>query len=111
VQETPTSWRNGLISAPRKRQFSVPQYQLQNFGKERFPTSMQFLKELFLSITCVDIDSAIGKKAGDILHSFRKSHAIEFADALIAASALLNEAVLWTKNRKHYPMKAMRFFA
>jgi predicted nucleic acid-binding protein len=31
-------------------------------------------------------------------------------DALIAASAVHNEAALWTRNRKHFPMKELEFF-
>jgi predicted nucleic acid-binding protein len=29
---------------------------------------------------------------------------------LIAAAAVLNRADLWTRNRKHYPMKELMFF-
>jgi predicted nucleic acid-binding protein len=29
---------------------------------------------------------------------------------LIAAAAVLNRASLWTRNRKHYPMKALTFY-
>jgi predicted nucleic acid-binding protein len=32
------------------------------------------------------------------------------ADALIAAGAVGNGAQLWTRNRKHYPMKEVAFF-
>ncbi len=35
----------------------------------------------------------------------------EVADALIAACAVTNSAELWTRNRKHYPMKEISFFA
>jgi len=30
-------------------------------------------------------------------------------DALIAATASVQGADLWTRNRKHYPMKGLRF--
>jgi hypothetical protein len=35
---------------------------------------------------------------------------VELGDALIAAGAVLNNAALWTRNRKHYPMKELAFF-
>ena len=35
---------------------------------------------------------------------------METADALIAAGAVANSAELWTRNRKHYPMKEITFF-
>jgi len=44
------------------------------------------------------------------LRRYRKSHAIELGDALIAASAVARNATLWTRNRKHYPMKELSFF-
>jgi predicted nucleic acid-binding protein len=31
-------------------------------------------------------------------------------DALIAASAVTSGAMLWTRNRKHCPMKELAFF-
>jgi predicted nucleic acid-binding protein len=51
-----------------------------------------------------------GRQAGDYLKRYRKSHAVELGDALIAAGAVLNNAALWTRNRKHYPMKELAFF-
>jgi predicted nucleic acid-binding protein len=41
---------------------------------------------------------------------YRKSHAVELGDALIAAASVLNRASLWTRNMKHYPMKELTFF-
>jgi predicted nucleic acid-binding protein len=32
------------------------------------------------------------------------------SDSLIAATAVLNGAELWTRNRKHYPMKESTFY-
>jgi predicted nucleic acid-binding protein len=61
-------------------------------------------------LKCVPIDEAIGRQAGDYLKHYRKSHAVELGDALIAAAAVLNHAALWTRNRKHYPMKDLNFF-
>jgi len=42
--------------------------------------------------------------AGEYLRRYNKSHNLKIADALIAASAVQNQADLWTRNRKHYPM-------
>jgi predicted nucleic acid-binding protein len=41
---------------------------------------------------------------------FRKSHASNWGDALIASAALLNRTELWTRNRKHYPMTEVSFY-
>jgi len=68
------------------------------------------LTNLFRALKCVSIDEATGRQAGDYLRRYRKSHAVELGDALIAACAVLNGAALWTRNRKHYPMKDLAFF-
>jgi len=35
---------------------------------------------------------------------------VELGDALIAATASLHNLALWTRNRRHYPMKDVFFF-
>jgi predicted nucleic acid-binding protein len=74
------------------------------------PPEHDAIANLFLALTCVPIDAATGQRAGDYLRRYRKSHAVELGDALIAAAAVLNGASLWTRNRKHYPMKELAFF-
>jgi len=68
------------------------------------------VEALFAHMTCVPIDAEIGRKAGDYLRRFRPSHGLEIADALIAATAVLHTVPLWTRNKRHYPMKELRFF-
>ncbi len=68
------------------------------------------LKNLFQSLMCVPVDSETGRRAGDYLRQYRKSHGVQLADALIAATAVLNGAALWTRNRKHYPMKELTLY-
>ena len=50
------------------------------------------------------IDEVIGRQAAEYLRAYRRSHRIDFGDALIAATALVNGAELFTRNVKHYPM-------
>jgi predicted nucleic acid-binding protein len=52
----------------------------------------------------LQIDEAIGRQAAAYLRMFRRSHRIDFGDALIAATAFLRGAELFTRNVKHYPM-------
>ena len=70
----------------------------------------QALRNLFLALTCAPIDEEAGRRAGLYLRQYRQSHAVEVADALIAAGAVENGAELWTRNRKHYPMTEIVFF-
>lgn len=62
--------------------------------------------------TCgeVVLDSHAGRAAGDYLARFRRSHSLELPDALVAAAASTSALHLWTLNRKHFPMRDVRFF-
>ncbi|HTS49320.1 MAG TPA: type II toxin-antitoxin system VapC family toxin [Bryobacteraceae bacterium] len=74
------------------------------------PPEYTALDALFDSLLCVPIDAALGRRAGEYLRRYRRSHAVELGDALIAASAVEREARLWTRNRKHYPMPELAFY-
>jgi len=74
------------------------------------PNEYRVLDALFGALTCVPIGPEIGRRAGDYLRQFAKSHHVELGDALIAATASIHDLALWTRNRKHYPMKDCRFF-
>jgi predicted nucleic acid-binding protein len=68
------------------------------------------LTNLFRALTCVPIEEQTGHLAGAYLRRYRRSHSVEVADALIAASAVASGAELWTRNHKHFPMKEISFF-
>ncbi len=74
------------------------------------PKEHDALNHLFRALTCTPIDEETGRQAGLYLQQYRRSHGVEIADALIAANAIANRAQLWTRNRKHYPMKEVVFF-
>jgi predicted nucleic acid-binding protein len=73
-------------------------------------TEYDSLVALFDALVCAPADAAIGRRAGEYLRRYRKSHRVELGDALIAATAVTSGALLWTRNRKHYPMKELSFF-
>ena len=74
------------------------------------PSEHETLTALFGSLICAPIDAEMGRQAGDYLRQYGKSHSVELGDALIASAAWLNSAALWTRNRKHYPMKGLSFY-
>ena len=74
------------------------------------PSEQSVLEALFRAILCVPIGYEIGHRAGQYLARFSKSHSLELGDALIAATASIHGAALWTRNRKHYPMKGISFY-
>jgi predicted nucleic acid-binding protein len=52
----------------------------------------------------VAIDAMTGRRAGIYLSRYARSHGVEIADALIAATASTAGLHLWTLNLRHYPM-------
>lgn len=73
------------------------------------PSEHEALARLFGALLCVPADNETGRLAGDYLRMYRKSHGVELGDAMIAAAAAQHSAVLWTRNRKHYPMRGLKF--
>ena len=69
------------------------------------------LAALFHELRCAPADHETGFKAGAYLRQYNKSHGVELGDALIASAAWQNSAALWTRNRKHYPMKDISFLS
>ena len=74
------------------------------------PHEQQSLKDLLAALTCIPIDAEIGRLAGDYLRQYVKSHHVELGDALIAATVVIHKVELWTRNRRHYPMKNIAFY-
>lgn len=74
------------------------------------PSEQDLLNSLFQALACISIDHETAQQAGDYLRRYRKSHSVGLGDALIAAAAVRNQAALWTRNRKHYPMKDVIFY-
>lgn len=74
------------------------------------PHEHKLLSGLFHALVCAIIDEKIGERAGAYLREYHRSHNVELGDALIAASAVQNEAALWTHNQKHFPMKEVEFY-
>ena len=79
-------------------------------GKTCRARSTFCLVHLFRTLTCVPADAQTGHRAGEYMNRYRKSNALDLGDALIAAAAVLNGAALWTRNRRHYPMKDLSFY-
>ena len=74
------------------------------------PHEHESLNQLLAAMTCIPIDAEIGQRAGAYLRQYTKSHNVELADALIAATASIHNVELWTRNRRHYPMKDIAFY-
>ena len=66
--------------------------------------------KFFHGIPTVLLTQEIGRKAGDYLRVYSKSHGVKMADALIAATAYVEHLPLFTLNKKHYPMENIEFY-
>lgn len=69
------------------------------------------LLELFLSgFDKIEVTDTIAGTAGKYLNQYRKSHGINMADAIIAATAQHAGSKLYTINIKHYPMEEIEVY-
>jgi predicted nucleic acid-binding protein len=75
------------------------------------PEEQDAVAGLFSALPCMVIDARMGRRAGDYLKQFHKSHGVTLGDALLAATATCHGLHLWTRNRKHYPMEDLHFFS
>ena len=99
-----------LIEVSRGRNAEIVSQWLDLSKARARPKEHNALDNLFRALACAPIDAEVGHQAGIYLRQYRPSHGVEVADALIAASAVANDADLWTRNRGHYPMKDVSFF-
>jgi predicted nucleic acid-binding protein len=74
------------------------------------PSEYPKLEALFDALVCVPANASVGRRAGEYLRRYRKSHSVELGDALIAAATVASGGQLWTRNRKHYPMPELTFY-
>ena len=67
-------------------------------SKEELKTLDQFLNRFEV----LSIDERIAEKAMELLRTYRLSHGLLIADSLIAATALIHQFPLLSKNQKDY---------
>jgi len=64
----------------------------------------QILDRFLLALTVLPATEEIGRLAGKFRRDYGQSHGTGLADALIAATAVVNGSSLATFNRRHFPM-------
>lgn len=74
------------------------------------PSEQSGLEMRLQEMTCASLDCEVGRRSGEYLRRFHGSHSLEIADALIAATASVHGMQLWTRNRKHFPMKDLSIY-
>jgi predicted nucleic acid-binding protein len=74
------------------------------------PQEHAAISRFFRPLTCASIDYKIGHLAGEFLRQYGESHGVELTDALMAATAVQNQAALWTQNRNRHPMAELTLY-
>jgi predicted nucleic acid-binding protein len=64
----------------------------------------EIVERLISELKIANVDSIIARLAGSYRMNFFKSHSLTIPDAIIAATAKITNAILVTKNLKHFPM-------
>jgi len=74
------------------------------------PDEHSAITRFFRTLTCASIDYQVGHLAGELYRQYNKSHGVAISDTLMAATAIQNQAALWTRNRSHYPMAELTLY-
>jgi predicted nucleic acid-binding protein len=74
------------------------------------PSEHAAVSRFFRPLTCAAVDYKVGHLAGELFRQYTKSHSVEITDAIMAATAIQNQAALWTLNRKRYPMAELTLY-
>ena len=68
------------------------------------PGEESSIRALFASLTRLDVNGEVARKAGEYRAQYLRSQGLALPDALIAATAFIQGAGLITRNKRHYPM-------
>ncbi|MFQ6117564.1 MAG: type II toxin-antitoxin system VapC family toxin, partial [Candidatus Bipolaricaulia bacterium] len=62
------------------------------------------------ALQSVPVDMAVAERAAEYTKAYQDRKHPDFADAIIAATAVVHGLTLVTYNRKHYPMPEIRLY-
>ncbi len=94
------SWLSNFKNAPY---ISVVNYTELLFGAHD-KTEIRLIDDLLQTFNTIHINESISQTALLLVRTFAKSHSLNIADALIAATALHHHLCLYTLNTKHFTM-------
>ena len=62
-------------------------------------------RRLLSALDWISVDDEIAERAGVLANRFLRSHpGVDPVDFIVAATAEIHDAILWTRNVKHFPM-------
>lgn len=68
------------------------------------PAEEEMTMLLLSQLKTAPVDQSVIDEAGRMYRQWNLSHGVDGNDAILAATVLLNGGVLYTLNKKHYPM-------
>lgn len=74
------------------------------FAGARNDAEWRIIDEFLTTLNIIPVDRAIAEQGGRYRRQYKQSHGTGLDDALIAATAELNQATLVSFNRRHFPM-------
>lgn len=94
----------GLIEGLRSQAFASVVTIVELRSGQRGLREAQAIDRFLSGVIVVNVDGDIAEQAGEFMQRFRKSHQLDIADALIAATAVHRGLALQTLKLKHFPM-------
>ena len=74
------------------------------------PEEEEETRNLLRAFQLIPVDWAIAEKAAEYIQTYQGKENPDFADAIIAATAVVHGLTLVTYNRKHYPMPDIKLY-
>ena len=96
-----------LEAASRNGDLSVSVVTLAEILAGMRPDEKEATEELIAGLSLVSVSEAIARKAGELRRDQKR---VLLPDCLIAATALIEECLLLTGNRRDYPFAGLKFF-
>ena len=99
-----------LLNLKDKEPLSISTITIAEVYKNIYPSEMIKTETILSEFQTWDITSLIAKQAGLYWQQYRKQlKNLNITDCLIAATASIHDLALVSLNKKHFPMKDIRF--
>jgi predicted nucleic acid-binding protein len=92
LDRLPDSWSVFLITA------------LELIVGARDKREVEQIEQLIAVYSAIPLNDAIGRLSYNLLKEYARSHGLRVMDSLIAATALTENLILATRNKKHFQM-------
>lgn len=74
------------------------------------PEEEERTRELLSALRLLPVDRGVAERAAEYIKTYQDRKDPDFADAIIAATAVVHDLTLVTYNRQHYPMRELKLY-